>query len=82
MKSDGQILTFYQNRNQLLIEDCDLNLYLIGILAGAQKCHGSQLLYDPFEEQVRVPSLQIKCGIKLLTYECSACNVGTLTSSR
>lgn len=62
MKTVGQIQTLFENRDQHVSADCDPDLLLDSVLAGAQKRLDSQVLFDPFEEKLHLPSLPIKCG--------------------
>ena len=62
MKTVGQIQALFENRDQHVSADRDPDLRLDGVLAGAQKRLDSQMLFYPFEEQLYLPSLPIKCG--------------------
>ncbi len=61
MKTVGQFQTFFEYRDQHVSADRDPNLRFDCVLAGAQKGLDSQMLFDPLEEQLDLPSLPIEC---------------------
>src|SRR3546814_15204014 len=60
MKTIGQMQAFLGNGDQHVCADCDPDLRLDRILAGAQKRFDSQVLLDPFEEQLDLPTLSVQ----------------------
>ena len=62
MKTVGQFQTFFEYCNQHVSADCDPDLRLDCVLAGAEKGLDSQVLLDPLEEQLDLPSLSIESG--------------------
>ena len=55
-----QLKTLLQDGNQDVGADGDPDLRLHGILAGAEKRLDPQMLLDPFEEQLDLPSLPVQ----------------------
>lgn len=43
-------------------DDGDIELYPDGILGASEECFDVQVLLDPFEEQLDLPTLLVKCG--------------------
>ena len=61
MKTVGQFQTLLEYRDQHVSADRNPDLRLDGVLAGPQKGFDSQILLDPFEEQLDLPPLSIEC---------------------
>ena len=59
MKTVGQFQAFLGNRDQHIGADRYPDLCLDSVLAGAKKRLDTKVLFDPFEEQLDLPSLSI-----------------------
>ena len=54
--------TFFCNGDQHIGANRNPDLRLHGVLAGAQKRLDAQVLLDPFEEQLDLPTLPVELG--------------------
>ncbi len=61
--------TFFCDGNEHVSGNGDPYLRLDGVLAGAVKNFDAQMLFDPFEEQLDLPALLVKCS-NYLWLEC------------
>ena len=57
--------TFLCNGDQHIGAHGNPDLRLHGVLAGTQKCLDTQVLLDPFEEQLDLPALTVQVGNEL-----------------
>ena len=60
MKAIGQSETFFGNGDQHISADRDPDLRLDRVLGSTKKCLDPQVLLDPFEEQLDLPSALIQ----------------------
>ena len=60
MKTVGQMQAFLGNGDQHVSADCNPDLRLDRVLVGAIKRLYSQVLLDPFEEQLDLPALAVQ----------------------
>src|SRR5262245_31118085 len=52
--------TFFEDRYQQVDRDCNPDLGAHGVLAGAEEGFDAQVLFDPFEEQLDLPSAAVE----------------------